>query len=96
MKPRKNVYRLEHLGIGLGHVAGAFLAGAAAGALAAVLTGTRTGAENRRRLRMLVDDTRNAAARVPEALRKASLAAREALGQALAEEAVQDEGMRAA
>ena len=61
----------------------AFLGGAAAGAVAAYLTAPRSGAESRRRLQAVADDTRDTANRVPLALRKATEAARDAFNAAL-------------
>jgi len=63
----------------------AVLTGAAAGATAAYLMAPRSGAESRRRLQALADDTRETAHRVPEALRKATEAARQAFNEALRE-----------
>ena len=61
----------------------AFLGGAAAGAAAAYLTAPRSGAESRRKLQAIADDTRDTANRVPVALRKATEAARDAFNEAL-------------
>ena len=63
----------------------AFLGGAAAGAVAAYLTAPRAGADSRRKLQALADDTRETANRVPLALRKATEAARDAFNDALKE-----------
>jgi gas vesicle protein len=63
----------------------AFLGGAAAGAVTAYLTAPRSGAESRRRLQAMADDTRDTANRVPVALRKASEAAVDAFNAALKE-----------
>jgi gas vesicle protein len=59
------------------------LGGAAAGALAVYLTAPRAGADTRRRIRAVADDTRDTVERVPFALRKATEAAREAFNEAL-------------
>jgi len=61
----------------------AFVGGAAAGAVAAYLTAPRSGADSRRKLQAIADDTRETANRVPLALRKATEAARDAFNQAL-------------
>lgn len=76
---------IEHRGFGLGHVLLALLGGAAAGAAVALLTAPRSGAESRRRIRELADDTQDSVTRLPAAVRKASIAAREAFNQALDE-----------
>jgi gas vesicle protein len=70
-------------GPGFGHLFLALLGGAAAGAAAAYLTAPRTGAESRRRLQAAADDARVTVSRVPEALRKATEAARDAFEEAL-------------
>ena len=68
---------------GFGHLFIAVLGGAAAGAVAAYLTAPRSGAESRRRLQAVADDTRETVHRVPGALRKATEAARDAFNEAL-------------
>jgi gas vesicle protein len=79
-------------GLGLGQLFIAVLGGAAAGAMAAYLTAPRSGVESRRRLRAVADDTRDTVQRVPDALRKATEAARDAFNEALRDE----EGSQAA
>ena len=61
----------------------ALIGGAAAGAVAAYLTAPRSGVESRRRLQAVADDTRATVHRVPEALRRATEAARDAFDEAL-------------
>jgi gas vesicle protein len=61
----------------------AMLGGAAAGAAAAYLTAPRSGEESRRRLQAVADDTRETVQRVPDALRKATEAARVAFNDTL-------------
>jgi len=68
---------------GLGTLFIAVLGGAAAGAAAIYLTAPRSGADSRRRLQAAADDTRETVHRVPEALRKATEAARDAFNEAL-------------
>jgi gas vesicle protein len=74
-------------GPGLGHLFIALLGGAAAGAAAAYLTAPRSGAESRRRIQAMAEDTRDTVGRVPDALRKATAAARDAFNQALKDDA---------
>lgn len=74
---------VRYRGFGFGHVLVAALTGAAAGAAAAYLTAPPSGADNLRRVREAVDETRESVARVPLALRKATEAAREAFSKAL-------------
>jgi gas vesicle protein len=71
-------------GFNFGQVMLALLGGAAAGAAAVYLTAPRSGEETRRRLQGAADGTRDTVQRVPEALRKATEAAREAFNEALA------------
>ena len=61
----------------------AVLGGAAAGAVATYLTAPRSGVDSRRRLQTAADDTRETVHRVPEALRKATEAARDAFNETL-------------
>ena len=61
----------------------AVLGGAAAGAVATYLTAPRSGVDNRRRLQAMADDTRETVHRVPDALRKATEAARDAFNETL-------------
>lgn len=68
---------------GLGQLLVAMLGGAAAGALAVYFTAPRSGAETRRRIQAVADDTRETVERVPAALRKATEAARDAFNEAL-------------
>jgi gas vesicle protein len=78
--------------LGFGHLLLAVLGGAAAGAAAAYLTAPRSGLESRRRLLAVADETRDTVQRVPEALRKATEAARDAFNETLRA----SEGSRAA
>lgn len=68
---------------GFAHLFIAVLGGVAAGVVAAYFTAPRAGVESRRRLRMVADDTRETVHRVPDALRKATEAARDAFNEAL-------------
>jgi gas vesicle protein len=61
----------------------AFVGGALVGGVAAVLLAPRSGAETRRRLVARLDDSRELASRVPEAIREASTAAQDAFSAAL-------------
>jgi gas vesicle protein len=68
---------------GFAHFFLAVLGGAAAGAVTAYLTAPRSGADSRRRLQAVADDTRETVQRVPDALRKATEAARDAFNDTL-------------
>lgn len=70
-------------GTGVGGVLLAFLGGATIGAVAAYLSAPRPGSESRARLRALANDAQDGATRLPEALRRATLAAREAFEREL-------------
>lgn len=72
-------------GAGFGSILVALLGGAAAGAAFAYLTAPRSGVETRRRLQATADDARGTAARFPDALRNATVAAREAFEETLRE-----------
>jgi gas vesicle protein len=65
----------------------AFVGGALIGASAAVLFTPRSGVETRRRITGAVDDTKEAASRMPKAIREASSAAQAAFAAALKESA---------
>ena len=60
-----------------------FLGGAVVGGVAAMLLAPRTGADTRKRLAGVASDTRELAARVPQAVREASAAAQEAFTGAM-------------
>ena len=62
-----------------------FLTGAAAGAVAAVLTAPRSGKETRAELRRVAEDSRARAKRLPAALTEAGEAAATAFTEALEE-----------
>ena len=64
-----------------GHFALALIGGALAGAAVALLVAPNSGRETRRQLAGHLDNARARASRVPEALRNAGLAMREALAQ---------------
>jgi gas vesicle protein len=68
----------------------AFAGGALVGGVAALLLAPRSGAETRARLTGAVDDTKDAASRVPEAIREAASAAQAAFAAALKESAGAD------
>jgi gas vesicle protein len=70
-------------GFNAGHMFLALFAGAAAGAGVAYLTAPYSGAATRNRLRTMAHDTNEAAHLVPEAVRKATEAARDAFISAL-------------
>jgi gas vesicle protein len=76
---------IEYRGFGFGQVLLAALTGAAAGAAVAYFTAPASGEASRRRIRDAVDGTRENAARLPVALRRATEAAREAFTEALEE-----------
>jgi gas vesicle protein len=69
----------------------AFVGGALVGGTAALLLAPRTGAETRRRITGAVDETKEVASRVPNAVRQASSAAQAAFTAALKEGAAEDE-----
>jgi gas vesicle protein len=75
----------EKNGFGPGYLVAAFLGGAAAGALATLLTAPRSGGESRARMRSYVEHRREDAARLPAAARAAGDAAREAFTEAMHE-----------
>jgi gas vesicle protein len=60
-----------------------FLGGALVGGAAAMLLAPRSGAETRKRLSGAVDNTRELASRMPQAVREASAAAQEAFAGAM-------------
>lgn len=68
-----------------GQVVLGFLAGAAAGAVALLLSAPRSGAQTRDRIRTLAQDSRERVERLPEALSEAGQAAKDAFTQAMAE-----------
>jgi gas vesicle protein len=86
-----NQTELEHPRNGTLSVLLAFVGGALVGGTAALLLAPRTGADTRRRITGAVDDTREVAARVPNAVRQASTAAQVAFTAALKESAGGDE-----
>jgi gas vesicle protein len=65
----------------------AFAGGALVGGVAAILLAPRTGAETRQLLAGKLDDSRELAARVPQAISEASTAAKDAFSAALNGEA---------
>jgi gas vesicle protein len=69
--------------VGFGQMLLAMLGGAAVGAAAVYLTAPRSGVETRQRLQSAADDARGTVERVPLALRKATLAARDAFNETL-------------
>ena len=68
----------------------AFAGGALVGGVAALLFAPRPGAETRRRITGAVDDTKEVASRMPQAIRDASSAAQAAFAEALKESAGED------
>jgi len=73
----------ENNGFHVGHLLLALMGGAVAGAGVAYLTAPATGAETRQRMRLMAEDTNQAVHRMPDALRRATEAAREAFMGAL-------------
>jgi gas vesicle protein len=73
----------SHNGFHAGHVLLALLGGALAGAGVAYLTAPATGEETRHRMRSMAHDTNLAVHRMPDAVRRASEAARDAFVDAL-------------
>lgn len=61
----------------------AFVGGALVGGAAAMLFAPRSGAETRRRISGAVDETKDVASRMPQAIREASTAAQAAFAAAL-------------
>ena len=74
----------ETKGYGAGTVIAAFVGGAAAGAVFALLTAPHSGRETRQQVGEYIHEGKEAAARLPHAVRAASDAAREALRESLA------------
>lgn len=68
----------HHDGFHAGHLILALMGGALAGAGVAYLTAPASGQETRHRMRLMAHDTNLAVHRMPEALRRATEAAREA------------------
>jgi gas vesicle protein len=68
----------------------AFVGGALVGGAAAVLYAPRSGAETRRRIAGAVDDSKDVASRMPQAIREASSAAQAAFAAALKASAGED------
>jgi gas vesicle protein len=68
----------------------AFLGGALVGGTTALLLAPRSGAETRRRLAGAMEDTKEVASRMPDAIRQASSAAQTAFSAALKESAGED------
>ncbi len=77
----------EHPGSGGFTLFLAFVGGALVGGAAAVLFAPRSGAETRRRITGAVDETKEVASRMPQAIREASSAAQAAFAAALKESA---------
>jgi gas vesicle protein len=75
--------RIEYRGFGFGQVFLAALTGAAAGAAFAYLTAPASGEDSRRRLREAAAGTKQGVERVPEALARATEAARQAFLEAI-------------
>jgi gas vesicle protein len=80
MSEVNTVYRGFHAG----HILLALMGGAIAGAGVAYLTAPYSGEETRNRVRGMAQDTNTAAHLMPDAIRKASHAARDAFVEALA------------
>lgn len=77
--------RIEYRGFGVGQMLLAMLSGAAAGAAVTYFTAPRSGAETRQRLQSMTNDARDTVNHLPQALRKATEAAKEAFTEALNE-----------
>ena len=73
----------NHSGFHAGHVLLALMGGAIAGAGVAYLTAPASGAETRQRMRVMAHDTNVAAHHLPDAVRRATEAARDAFVEAL-------------
>ncbi len=76
----------EARGFSGGQIALAFLGGVAAGAAIGVLTAPRSGRETREELNGYLRRGKEKTARLPEAVKSATGAAREAFGEVMAEE----------
>jgi gas vesicle protein len=68
---------------GAGHLAFAFLGGAAAGAAVALLTAPKSGRETRKQLRGYAESGVDKGRQLPEAVKAASGAAREAFSESM-------------
>jgi gas vesicle protein len=73
----------NHSGLNAGHVLLALVGGAIAGAGVAYLTAPASGAETRQRMRGMAHETNIAMHRMPDAVRRATEAARDAFVEAL-------------
>jgi gas vesicle protein len=70
-------------GLNAGHILLALMGGAIAGAGVAYLTAPSSGQETRHRMRLMAQDTNETVKHLPEAVRRASEAARDAFVEAL-------------
>lgn len=70
-------------GLNAGHILLALMGGAIAGAGVAYLTAPSSGQETRHRMRLMAQDTNETVRHLPEAVRRASEAARDAFVEAL-------------
>lgn len=70
-------------GFNAGHILLALMGGAVAGAGVAYLTAPAAGEQTRQRMRLMAHDTSETAKHLPEAVRRASEAARDAFVEAL-------------
>lgn len=73
----------NHSGIHAGHVLLALMGGAIAGAGVAYLTAPASGSETRHRMRVMAHDTNVTVHHLPDAVRRATEAARDAFVEAL-------------
>jgi gas vesicle protein len=77
------MHESDRNGLNAGHILLALMGGAIAGAGVAYLTAPASGRETRHRVRLMAHDTGESVRHLPEAVRRASEAARDAFVEAL-------------
>jgi gas vesicle protein len=77
------MFESDRNGFNAGHILLALMGGAIAGAGVAYLTAPASGQETRKRVRLMARDTGETARHLPDAVRRASEAARDAFVEAL-------------
>jgi gas vesicle protein len=77
------LHESDRNGLNAGHILLALMGGAIAGAGVAYLTAPACGQETRHRMRLMAHDTNMSLQRMPDAVRRASEAARDAFTEAL-------------
>jgi gas vesicle protein len=77
------MHESDHNGLNAGHILLALMGGAIAGAGVAYLTAPASGRDTRHRVRLMARDTGESVKHLPEAVRRASEAARDAFVEAL-------------